>query len=89
MEERQIMKFKDEEGNLVELEAVARVYIGAQEDMLLAPLDEAEEEFVFRVDHDENGQEVYNSLESDEEFLQVKKEYSRLLYDAGKGESNE
>ncbi len=89
MEERQIMKFKDEDGNLVELEAVARVYVEEQEYLILAPLEGAEEEFVFRVDADESGQEVYNSIESDAEFLAVKKEYSRLLYDAGKGDDNE
>ena len=41
----------------------------------------SEEEFVFRVDQDEAGSEIYNALEDDEEFLKVKKEYARILYD--------
>ncbi len=76
-----IMKFKDEDGNLVELEAVARIFLEEQEYLILAPIDNEDEEFVFRVDHDENGSEIYNALEDDNEFLKVKKEYSRILYD--------
>ncbi|MFB0917557.1 MAG: DUF1292 domain-containing protein [Clostridiaceae bacterium] len=75
------MKFKDEDGNLVELEAVARIFLEEQEYLILAPFDNEDEEFVFRVDHDENGNEVYNALDDDNEFLKVKKEYSRILYD--------
>jgi hypothetical protein len=75
------MKFKDEDGQLVELQAMARIYLEEQEYLILAPLDNEEEEFVFRVDQDEAGSEIYNALEDDEEFLKVKKEYARILYD--------
>lgn len=81
MEEKQIMKFKDEDGNLIELEAMARIFLEEQEYLILAPLENDEDEFVFRVSRNEEGAEVYDALESDEEFLKVKKEYSRLLYD--------
>lgn len=87
MEETTVMKFRDEDGNPVELEVVARIYLEEQEYLILAPLGEADDEFVFRVDRDEDGAEIYNALESDAEFMQVKKEYARLLYDA-KGEIN-
>lgn len=88
MEEKQIMKFKDEDGNLIELEAMARIFLDDQEYLILAPLENDEDEFVFRVGHNEEGAEYYDALESDEEFLKVKKEYSRLLYDT-KGESDD
>ncbi|MFZ2258528.1 MAG: DUF1292 domain-containing protein [Clostridiaceae bacterium] len=88
MEEKQIMKFKDEDGNLIELEAMARIFLDDQEYLILAPLENDEDEFVFRVGRNEEGAEYYDALESDEEFLKVKKEYSRLLYDT-KGESDD
>ena len=75
------MKFRDEDGNVVELEAVARVYVEEQEYLVLAPLDEnSDDEFVFRVDKDSEGKEELNAVEDDEEFLKVKKEYKNLLY---------
>ena len=51
-EERQIMTFLDEEGNKVEFEAVARIFLEEKEYLLLAPADDTESEdvFVFRVD---------------------------------------
>ncbi len=88
MEENTVMKFRDEDGNPVELEVIARIYLDDQEYLILAPLDDEDDEFVFRVDSDEHGNEIYNALESDEEFLKVRKEYSRLLYDS-KGENND
>ena len=39
-EERQIMTFLDEEGNKVEFEAVARIFLEEQEYLLLAPADD-------------------------------------------------
>lgn len=75
------MKFRDEDGNVVELEAVARVYVEEQEYLVLAPLDEnSDDEFVFRVDKDSEGKEELNAVEDDEEFLKVKKEYKNLIY---------
>ncbi|PKK39455.1 hypothetical protein ABB02_01304 [Clostridiaceae bacterium JG1575] len=88
MSEEHIMKFRDEEGHLVELRAMARIFLEDHEYLILAPLDSEDEEYVFRVDPGEAGEE-YNALESDEEFLRVKKEYSRLLYDTPKGDAHE
>ena len=86
MEDREVMKFKDEDGNVVELEAVARIYVEGQEYLILAPLDEdSEDEYVYRVDEDEEGKEELNAVESDEEFLKVKKEYKNLLYTKEEG----
>jgi uncharacterized protein YrzB (UPF0473 family) len=80
MEEKQIMAFKDEDGNKVELEAIARIFLGEQEYLLLAPLeDESEDIFAFKVDM-VNEKEELNLVEDDDEFDRVKKEYKKLLY---------
>lgn len=74
------MSFRDEDGNKVDFEAVARIYVKEQEYLLLALLDEESEDvFIFRVDN-VDGKEELNLVEDDEEFLAVKKEYKKLLY---------
>lgn len=80
MEDREIMSFRDEDGNKVDFEAVARIYLKENEYLLLAPLnEESEDVFIFRVDN-VDGREELNLVEDDEEFLAVKKEYKKLLY---------
>lgn len=80
MEDKQIMSFKDEDGNKVDFEAVARIYVENKEYLLLAPLDEESDDvFVFRVDN-KDGKEELNLVEDDNEFLAVKKEYKKLIY---------
>lgn len=79
--EETTMKFKDEEGNVIELEIVAKIYLNDKEYLVLADEDNEEDEFLFRVDEDEEGNIEYNAIEDDKEFLEVKKEYSKLLYD--------
>ncbi|SFN53774.1 DUF1292 domain-containing protein [Proteiniclasticum ruminis] len=84
MEDKTILKFKDVEGNVVELEAVAEIYLEEQKYLILAPLDdESADEYVYRVDVNKEGQEELNAIESDEEFMKVKKEYKNLLYNEG------
>ena len=46
-EEKQIMTFLDEEGNKVEFEAIARIFLEEQEYLLLAPADDEESEDVY------------------------------------------
>ena len=80
MEERQIMSFKDEDGNKVDFEAVARIYLEDKEYLLLSQIgNENEDILIFRVDNIE-GKEELNLVEDDKEFLAVKKEYKKLLY---------
>ena len=79
-DERQIMALLNEDGEKVEFEAVARIYLKEQEYLLLAPLDEESEDiYVFRIDN-VDGKEELNLVEDDKEFIAVKKEYSKLLY---------
>ncbi|HSR03189.1 MAG TPA: DUF1292 domain-containing protein [Proteiniclasticum sp.] len=84
MEDKKILKFKDEDGNVIELEAIAEIYLEKQKYLILAPLDEeSSDEYVYRVDVDKEGNEELYAVEEDEEFMLVKKEYKNLLYSEG------
>ncbi|SHI88620.1 Protein of unknown function [Clostridium cavendishii DSM 21758] len=83
MEEKQIMVFKNEDGNKVEFEVVAKIFLEEREKeyIILASLeDDANEDdaFVFRVDEIEGNLE-YNLVEDTKEFEEVKKEYEKSL----------
>lgn len=82
MEEKEIMSFRDEDGNKVDFEAVARIYLEEQEYLILSPLNgdgNEDDAYIFRVDYVDEKQEL-NLVEDDEEFQAVKKEYKKLLY---------
>ena len=80
MEDKEIMSFRDEDGNKVDFEAVARIFLDKQEYLLLSPLDEnSEDMFAFRIDV-VNGKEELNLVEDDKEFIAVHKEYKKLIY---------
>ena len=80
-EETQIMTFLYENGNKVQFEAIARIYLEDKEYLLLAPVEEKDSEdiYVFRIDEVDGKQEL-NLVEDDKEFIAVKKEYNKLLY---------
>ena len=81
MEEKEIMSFKDENGNKVDFEAIAKIYLEEQGYLLLSPLDEnSNDMFAFRIDIDKEGNEELNLVEDDKEFEEIKKEYKKLLY---------
>ncbi|MBE6061958.1 MAG: DUF1292 domain-containing protein [Clostridium butyricum] len=81
MEEKEIMSFRDEDGNKVDFEAIAKIYLGKQGYLLLSPLDEdSDDMFAFRIDVNEEGKEELNLVEDDKEFEEIKKEYKKLLY---------
>lgn len=88
MEERKILKFQDEEGNVVSLEAMAEIYLKETKYLILAPMDEdSTDEYVYRVDVTKDGTEELNAVDDDQEFMMIKKEYKNLLYgDGGKNE---
>lgn len=84
MDERTIMKFKDEDGNVVELEAMAELYVDEVKYLVLAEVgDESGDEYVYRVDVTADGQEELNAVEDDAEFKRVRKEYKSVLYEEG------
>lgn len=81
MDDKEIMSFRDEEGNKVDFEAVARIFLDNKEYLLLTPVEEdAEDIFIFRVDKVDGDKEELNLVEDDNEFIAVKKEYKKLLY---------
>jgi len=81
LEEKEVMSFRDEDGNKVDFEAIAKIYLEEQGYLLLAPLgEESEDLFAFRIDIDEEGNEELNIVEDDTEFEEIKKEYKKLLY---------
>ena len=82
MEEKQVMIFLDEEGNKVEFEAIARVFLKKQEYLLLSPVgdEDSEDVFALRVDTIDDKEE-YNLVEDEKEFEEIRKEYKKLLYD--------
>lgn len=81
MEEKEIMSFKDEDGNKVDFEAIAKIYLEEQGYLLLSPVDDdSDDMFAFRIDINEDGNEELNFVEDDKEFEEIKKEYKKLLY---------
>jgi uncharacterized protein YrzB (UPF0473 family) len=81
LEEKEVMSFKDENGNKVDFEAIAKVYLGEQGYLLLSPVDDnSNDMFAFRIDINEEGNEELNLVEDDKEFEEIKKEYKKLLY---------
>lgn len=87
MEENQVMAFRDEDGNKIEFEVVAKIFLNEdtkdeKEYIILSPLEgekNEEDAFVFRVDTVLDKIE-YNLVEDDKEFNEVKKKYKELLY---------
>lgn len=81
VEEKEIMSFRDEDGNKVDFEAVAKIYLKEQGYLLLSPLEEDNDDmFAFRIDINEEGKEELNLVEDDKEFEEIKKEYKKLIY---------
>ena len=82
MEEKEIMCFRDEDGNKIEMEAVAKIYVEEKAYLILSQVGENTNEddaCIFRVDN-VDGSEELNLVEEDKEFDAVKKEYKKLLY---------
>lgn len=81
MEEKEIMSFRDEDGNKVDFEAIAKIYLEEQGYLLLSPVEQDNDDmFAFRIDINEEGKEELNLVEDDNEFEAIKKEYKKLLY---------
>ena len=81
MEEKEIMSFRDEDGNKVDFEAIAKIYLEEQGYLLLSPIEEDNDDmFAFRIDINEEGKVELNLVEDDNEFEAIKKEYKNLLY---------
>lgn len=81
MEEKEIMSFRDEEGNKVDFEPIAKIYLDKQGYLLLAPIEAGNDDmFAFRIDMNKDGTEELSLVEDNKEFEAIKKEYKKLLY---------
>lgn len=74
-EDLEIITLEDENGNEVDFEVVDAIEVDYKEYVLLAPVEpeEAEENaaYLFRVDEDENGEQLLVPVEDDDEFERV------------------
>lgn len=76
MEEKETITLYDEDGQETEFEVLGIVNVEDNDYAILVPLDddenEGEEAYIFRIDTDENGDEVLMEVEDDNEFEAVR-----------------
>jgi len=78
MEEKEIMKFRDEDGEVIELEIVEKLLIDNDNYLILAPLDDEDDAYVYKV-VEENDSIRYIEVEDDNEFNRVLEKYTSLF----------
>ena len=80
MEEMETITLLDENGIETEFEVLAIVTVEDIDYAVLIPLDD-DQAYIFRIDTDENGEEVLSEVEDDEEFNIVKEAWEALYED--------
>lgn len=74
-EEAEIVTLEDDEGNEVDFEVVDAIEVDYAEYVLLAPIDPEEGEensaYLFRIDTDDEGDQVLTPVDDDDEFDRV------------------
>ena len=86
MELDNVIELVDEEGNTVSFEIVMTVPYGGEDYVLLAPVEptedmEEDEVLVLRIDNDDNGEEIYVSVDDDDVVSKVFEKYLELVED--------
>ena len=84
MEMDNIIELVDENDNPIRFEHIMTVQYGGEDYVLLAPIDptedmEEDEVLVLRIDNDENGDEIYVSVEDDEVVQKVFEKYLEIV----------
>lgn len=80
MELKKRMKFIDPETNeVVELEEVDRIELNGNTYLLLAPLDNAEDAYIYKIVNVEGEKYELTEVEDEKEFEAVVAEYDRLF----------
>ncbi|MCY6959431.1 DUF1292 domain-containing protein [Clostridium brassicae] len=70
---------KEEDGSEVEFELLMKFDIEDKEYVIVIPVDiEEDEAIAFRIDKDANGEDVFVTIEDDEEFRMVTEAYETL-----------
>lgn len=75
MDEREIITLYDEEGDQTEFEVLGIINVEEKEYAILLPLEDEENEdlaYIFRIDMDENGDDILTEVEDDAEFENVR-----------------
>ena len=83
MEMDNIIELVDENDNPIRFEHIMTVQYGGEDYILLAPVDptedmEDDEVLVLRIDNDENGEEIYVSVEDDDLVQKVFEKYLEI-----------
>lgn len=82
-EEFNTIVLKDEEGKEVEFELVMKFDIEDKEYVIVAAVDGDEEEAIaFRIDKDENGEDIFVTIDDDAEFNMVTEAYETLVMES-------
>lgn len=74
----------DEDGNEFEVEVIDRVEVEGNEYFIVRPVEEEEVYTALRVEIDENGEEMFATVDSDEEMEVVEEAFSLALMDEDK-----
>ncbi|WMJ82134.1 DUF1292 domain-containing protein [Clostridium sp. MB40-C1] len=78
-EEFDTIVLKDEDGSEVEFELLMKFDIEDKEYVIVIPVDTEEDEAIaFRIDKDTNGEDVFVTIEDDEEFRMITEAYETL-----------
>lgn len=70
-----------EDGEELEVEVIDRVEVEGQEYYIVRPVEEEDVYTALRVDIDENGDEVFATVEDEEELNAVEEAYSLAMID--------
>lgn len=70
-----------DDGEEFEVEVIDRVEVAGQEYFIVRPVEESDVYTALRVDIDENGDEVFSTVDDDEEMNAVEEAYSLALID--------
>lgn len=70
-----------DDGEEFEVEVIDRVEVAGQEYFIVRPVEESDVYTALRVDIDENGDEVFSTVDEDDEMNAVEEAYSLALID--------
>lgn len=80
-EEVEIYTLTDEDGTETEFELLASNVVDGVTYVALAPCDEDSEEYVIlKIKTDENGEEIFETIEDDDEFDKIADMFDDLLF---------
>ena len=80
-DDKYYMDFKDEDGNKVTFEVIAEIFNNRKKYLIIGDDKDLDTEDCFVIREDNcNGSVEYNFIEDEKEFLEVRKQYKKLIY---------